>query len=533
MLNSILNITSSQQQESTEVSASSIQSQHQHSFESSQNFTASNGDFAHQLNQFRQLLQGSLGGTGKRLPEFEHLNINSSHNLMAEKLSQLQLMINQFGQIAEGLLLETGSNMAPSDGAEQSVNTNLQLLIDSISENLNHLNSINAEQQLALTDQQVSKLSQAIEVLQTKLDKVNLVLADTNQLSVDPELLQKAVAELLSDSTKAMQRVNQALQSSGSQTNNSIAHSLATESEKSKFTFGSDDIMISRDSKKSASESAQQFATTSFKDFAKGERLNAENLSKVGEPLANSKPNNVEVKANSGILFSETSFPKGAEAALLSEKGEKLGSNILKPSDSLLSNGKAMVMGSIPLDVKTLQNLSSITANPSEPSPSISQTVQEVTSGQNIQSTQISSQSNIQQGLSLRNDFTPNLALRIQWIFQQALSSAEIMMDPPELGPLTVKMQHRAGETSIVFQVNNPQTKEMLEENLPKLKEMLQEQGIALGDTQVNQNHQQEDQKDPENSKVAIDEEPLDNNKLVAKNNVSDSEQVALLDAYI
>ena len=121
----------------------------------------------------------------------------------------------------------------------------------------------------------------------------------------------------------------------------------------------------------------------------------------------------------------------------------------------------------------------------------------------------------------MRIDYTPQLDFK------------DVLGGDRDFAKRASKLGFKNVETSIVFPLNNPQTKEMLEENLPKLKEMLQEQGIALGDTQVNQNQQQEDQKDPENSKVAIDEELLDNNELAVKNNVSDTEQVALLDAYI
>ncbi|WP_168204211.1 flagellar hook-length control protein FliK [Aliikangiella coralliicola] len=95
--------------------------------------------------------------------------------------------------------------------------------------------------------------------------------------------------------------------------------------------------------------------------------------------------------------------------------------------------------------------------------------------------------SEFNQGLNLKKDFSPNLAMRIQWMFKQALSSAEIMMDPPEMGPLSVKVQQHNGETNIMFQVSNASTREALEENLPKLKEMLQQQGINMGEASVKQ----------------------------------------------
>jgi len=137
--------------------------------------------------------------------------------------------------------------------------------------------------------------------------------------------------------------------------------------------------------------------------------------------------------------------------------------------------------------------------------------------------------SEIQQGLNLKNNFSPNLALRIQWMYKQALSSAEILMDPPELGPLSIKVDNHKGETNIVFQVSNGQTKEMIESNLVKLKELLAEQGINLGDTQVEQNQQND--KDPSQS-----ENSVVNNSSEHEETTDQTEhviQTGLLDAYI
>lgn len=134
----------------------------------------------------------------------------------------------------------------------------------------------------------------------------------------------------------------------------------------------------------------------------------------------------------------------------------------------------------------------------------------------------------LQQGLSLRQDFSPNLANRIQWIYQQALASAEILMDPPELGPLSVKLHANRGETNILFQVSNPQTKDMIEENLSKLKELLEQQGIQLGDTQVEHKETNRETKDGlgRSDSLASDEieNPQDSGSLV--------HSVGLLDTY-
>lgn len=91
------------------------------------------------------------------------------------------------------------------------------------------------------------------------------------------------------------------------------------------------------------------------------------------------------------------------------------------------------------------------------------------------------------QGLNLKREFAPNLMMRIQWMLNQSLKSAEILMDPPEMGPLSVKVQQTNGETSVLFQVSNSQTKDALDDNMQRLKEMLSEKGILLSDAQVEQ----------------------------------------------
>jgi len=136
------------------------------------------------------------------------------------------------------------------------------------------------------------------------------------------------------------------------------------------------------------------------------------------------------------------------------------------------------------------------------------------------------------QGLNLKQNFAPNLAMRIQWMFNQALSTAEIMMDPPEMGPLTVKIQQHNGETNIMFQVSQTATKEMLEESLSKLKEMLEQQGINLGETVVEQQKQQSQ----DNSKKSLRSDH--SNKINSDGNNSDQQEFVslkteqLLDVY-
>jgi len=145
------------------------------------------------------------------------------------------------------------------------------------------------------------------------------------------------------------------------------------------------------------------------------------------------------------------------------------------------------------------------------------------------QNTNQVAQPNLQSGLSLRNDFSPNLAARIQWIYSQAMSSAEIRMDPAELGPMNVKMKTINGETSILFQVNNLQTKEVIEDNLSKLRDLLSDQDMNLGDAQVE--HQSQKEKGDETTAERSFANLEDSDEGVSQSHTSVQE--GILDTYI
>lgn len=102
-------------------------------------------------------------------------------------------------------------------------------------------------------------------------------------------------------------------------------------------------------------------------------------------------------------------------------------------------------------------------------------------------------------------------------------------MDPPELGPMTVKVNHRQGETNLIFHVNNLQTKEVLEDNLAKLKDLLQEQGLSLGNTEVKHQDSTAENGNEQNQGLSdsIEEELVDE---IDKHH---SVKLGLLDTYI
>lgn len=79
-------------------------------------------------------------------------------------------------------------------------------------------------------------------------------------------------------------------------------------------------------------------------------------------------------------------------------------------------------------------------------------------------------------------------------LISQNINSAEIQMDPPELGPLQVRIQVHQDQASVTFVTANPQVRDALDASLLRLKDMLQEQGLQLVDSGVSDQSAEEKQ---------------------------------------
>ena len=76
-------------------------------------------------------------------------------------------------------------------------------------------------------------------------------------------------------------------------------------------------------------------------------------------------------------------------------------------------------------------------------------------------------------------------AQRISMMATQRLSSAEIRLDPPELGSLHVRLTLHQDQASLSFSSPHPQVRDALEQQMPRLREMLAESGINLQQSDV------------------------------------------------
>lgn len=103
---------------------------------------------------------------------------------------------------------------------------------------------------------------------------------------------------------------------------------------------------------------------------------------------------------------------------------------------------------------------------------------------------------------------------RVLWLAAQNISSAEIRLDPPELGPMQVRVSVNQDQVNVSFTSPHPAVREVLDQQLNRLREMFSEQGLNLVDVDVSdKSFAQQDQEKDESNKTAsssqLDDEDL------------------------
>ncbi|MFL0809567.1 MAG: flagellar hook-length control protein FliK [Agarilytica sp.] len=107
------------------------------------------------------------------------------------------------------------------------------------------------------------------------------------------------------------------------------------------------------------------------------------------------------------------------------------------------------------------------------------------------------------------NGWANMVAERSAMMASQSLKFAELQLDPPELGPLQVKVVINQDQASVSFVTANANVRDALDQSVARLKELLQEQGIDLVDVDVSDQPSQEpeDEADESGNQLASGED--------------------------
>lgn len=85
---------------------------------------------------------------------------------------------------------------------------------------------------------------------------------------------------------------------------------------------------------------------------------------------------------------------------------------------------------------------------------------------------------------------------KIVWMVAGGDQSAELTLNPPDLGPMQVVLNVSGDQASVTFSSNQMEVRQALENALPRLREMMSESGIALGNATVNSGSDQRQAQD-------------------------------------
>ncbi|MFP5507333.1 MAG: flagellar hook-length control protein FliK [Gammaproteobacteria bacterium] len=87
------------------------------------------------------------------------------------------------------------------------------------------------------------------------------------------------------------------------------------------------------------------------------------------------------------------------------------------------------------------------------------------------------------------------LSERVMWVANQKFQGAEIKLNPPQLGPIEVRVQLQHEQAHISFTAQHASVRDALEAALPRLREMFNANGFNLVDVNVSQHSFAEQQR--------------------------------------
>jgi flagellar hook-length control protein FliK len=91
------------------------------------------------------------------------------------------------------------------------------------------------------------------------------------------------------------------------------------------------------------------------------------------------------------------------------------------------------------------------------------------------------------------------VAERSAMLFSQNIHNAELILDPPELGRMSVQVQvHNNEQASVTFTSANPNVREALDQSSQRLRELLAEQGLDLVNVDVSDQRSSRDHEQAE-----------------------------------
>lgn len=101
---------------------------------------------------------------------------------------------------------------------------------------------------------------------------------------------------------------------------------------------------------------------------------------------------------------------------------------------------------------------------------------------------------------------------KIVWLARNEQQSAQLTINPPQLGPIQISLNLSGDQANIAFASPHAEVRQAIESAMPQLKEMLSSAGISLGQSNVGANLSQQSAENPfadANGKRSADENAI------------------------
>lgn len=130
-------------------------------------------------------------------------------------------------------------------------------------------------------------------------------------------------------------------------------------------------------------------------------------------------------------------------------------------------------------------------------------------------------------------DWGKAVGQKVLWLARQNISFAQLRLDPPDLGPMQVRIHMQNDQAQVSFISQQPMVREALEQSLLRLREMFEEQGIDLGNVNVSDNSHESNAENNEDSETHSGNALLteDGEGVVGEQSLNEG-SVALIDHY-
>ena len=155
-----------------------------------------------------------------------------------------------------------------------------------------------------------------------------------------------------------------------------------------------------------------------------------------------------------------------------------------------------------------------------QPLPAFMRTLEQINAPQPMQKAQMTMQNHFS-----KPGWSNELGQRLMMMVGSKIQVAEIRLDPPDLGPMEVKVRMQQEQAHVVFQSQHAAVRDALEQAVPRLRELFDQNGVGLGNVDVqDQTAQQRQGEDQEGAgQLAASGEGLDGDA-----DVTDTEQVTV-----